>query len=393
MKSKQETKKNVPALRFPGFKGQWDCKKISQVLKKTTNPVNVLPDEYYKQIGIRSHGKGIFHKEPVDGKSLGNKRVFWVQQNSFVVNIVFAWEQAVAVTSSKEKGMIASHRFPMYQPLDNKSNVVYLLHFFLTDKGKSLLELASPGGAGRNKTLGQKEFENLSFAIPSIDEQQKIASFLSAIDERLQQLHQQQSLLEQYKKSCMQQLFSQQLRFKDDRGKAFLDWQEKSLGELLDYLQPTKYIVTTTEYHNAFNIPVLTAGKTFILGFTNETSGIFKEPLPVIIFDDFTTANHFVDFPFKVKSSAIKILLPANEKVNIKFVYEAIQLITFSPGDEHKRYWISEYSRVKIRIPSLEEQTKIANFLFAIDEQINTVKQQITQTQKFKKGLLQQMFV
>ena len=98
------------------------------------------------------------------------------------MNIVFAWEQAVAKTTEKETGMIASHRFPMYSPVETQSDLDYLLQFFLTRKGKSLLELASPGGAGRNKTLGQKEFENLKFLVPNDAEQTKIASFITAID-------------------------------------------------------------------------------------------------------------------------------------------------------------------------------------------------------------------
>ena len=251
----------------------------------------------YEQIGIRSHGKGLFYKEAVTGKSLGNKRVFWVKENAFVVNIVFAWEQAVAKTTVKEIDKIASHRFPMYLPIDNQSNVDYLLHFFLTKKGKLLLELASPGGAGRNKTLGQKEFENLKFLIPSNPEQKQIADFLTSIGDKITQMKYKKSLLEQYKKGVMQKIFSQEIRFKDENEEDFPEWEEKTLGSVVDYEQPTKYIVETTDYDSCYETPVLTAGKTFILGYTNETHGIFTNSLPVIIFDDFTTSIQFVDFP------------------------------------------------------------------------------------------------
>ena len=99
----------------------------------------------------------------------------------------------------------------------------------------------------------------------------------------------------------MQKIFNQEIRFKDDNGEDFGDWEEKSLGECLDYEQPTNYIVESTEYNNDYKTPVLTAGKTFILGYTNEENGVFQtDNLPVIIFDDFTTATQFVDFPFKV---------------------------------------------------------------------------------------------
>jgi len=131
------------------------------------------------------------------------------------------------------------------------------------------------------------------------------------------------------------------------------------LGEILDYEQPTKYIVSSVDYDDKYETPVLTAGKTFILGYTNEKNGIFQEKLPVIIFDDFTTAKKFVDFPFKVKSSAMKILYADKNKANIKFLFHTMQKIVF-PVNEHKRYWISEYSKIKIPLPPIEVQNEIA---------------------------------
>lgn len=134
------------------------------------------------------------------------------------------------------------------------------------------------------------------------------------------------------------------------------------IGEVLDYEQPTKYIVKKVEYNDKHETPVLTAGKTFILGYTNEKDGIFQDKLPVIIFDDFTTATKFVDFPFKVKSSAMKILHADKDKVNIKFLFYAMQQISF-PVRKHKRHWISEYSKIKIPLPSLTEQNRIVDEL------------------------------
>jgi len=227
-----EKLKNIPELRFPEFKGEWKIKKFGELIERISNPVKVELEKMYQQIGIRSHGKGIFHKEFVDGKILGNKRVFWVKEDVLIVNIVFAWEQAVAKTTKDEIGMIASHRFPMYLPIKTQSDLNYLLYFFLTKRGKSLLELASPGGAGRNKTLGQKEFENLKFLIPDVAEQNKIALFLTALESKLNALKQKKNLLEQYKKGVMQKLFSQELRFKEENGKAFPKWEKKKLGEI-----------------------------------------------------------------------------------------------------------------------------------------------------------------
>ena len=137
-------------------------------------------------------------------------------------------------------------------------------------------------------------------------------------------------------------------------------WEMVKLGDVLKYEQPTKYIVSSDIYNENFEIPVLTAGKSFLLGYTNEKKNIFTNT-PVIIFDDFTTAIKFVDFPFKVKSSAMKILNPT-DKINIKYIYYLMTTIKSDTG-LHKRYWISKYANIKITLPPLEVQKQIADEL------------------------------
>ena len=142
----------------------------------------------------------------------------------------------------------------------------------------------------------------------------------------------------------------------------------KKLGEVLEYEQPTNYLVSSTDYKEEYLIPVLTAGKSFILGNTNEKDGIFpKEKLPVIIFDDFTTAIKFVDFPFKVKSSAMKILHAKKNEADIRFLFYKMLTIKFS-HNQHKRYWISECSNLEISLPPLTIQKQIVERLDKIAE-------------------------
>lgn len=189
-------------------------KSVSQVVAKIRNGFTPKPDELYREIGIRSHAKGIFHKEPVTGKSLGNKSVFWIEPDCFVVNIVFAWEQAIAKTTEAEVGMIASHRFPMYKPKESVLDLDYLLYFFKSAKGKNLLELASPGGAGRNKTLGQSEFLKLKIPVPPIEEQMKIVRLLNAADKEIELQKQKIEAIKLQKKGLMQQLLTGKKRLK-----------------------------------------------------------------------------------------------------------------------------------------------------------------------------------
>ena len=170
-------------------------------------------------------------------------------------------------------------------------------------------------------------------------------------------------------------------------------WQVKTLGECLDYEQPTKYIVKSTKYNDSYKTPVLTAGKSFILGYTDESEGIFTQT-PVIIFDDFTTDTKFVDFKFKVKSSAMKILHP-KENADIKFLYYLMQTIRHR-SDTHKRYWISEYAKIKIPLPPLEIQKRIVARLdeaFArIDNGTKHLKSAQNNLTKYKQSLLKSAF-
>ena len=148
-------------------------------------------------------------------------------------------------------------------------------------------------------------------------------------------------------------------------------WTVCRLEEIVDYEQPQEYIVCSTKYRPQYKTPVLTAGKSFIIGYTDEENGIC-ENLPVIIFDDFTTDSKYVDFPFKVKSSAMKIL-HINEEINIQYVCQFMS-ITRLIGDTHKRYWISEYSKIPIPIPPRSEQDRIisaVNNLFQILDNIS----------------------
>ena len=139
--------------------------------------------------------------------------------------------------------------------------------------------------------------------------------------------------------------------------------EQLKISEVTNYEQPSKYIVNSTDYSDDFETPVLTAGQTFILGYTNETDGIYKasKDNPVIIFDDFTGALKWVDFPFKIKSSAMK-LITANNKILIRYLYYTMENIGFS-SNEHKRLWISIYSEMKIPVPPLEVQREIVRIL------------------------------
>ena len=159
-----------------------------------------------------------------------------------------------------------------------------------------------------------------------------------------------------------------------------VEW--KKLDTLIDFQQPTSYLVKSTEYDDSYATPVLTAGQSLLLGYTDEKEGIYKasKENPCIIFDDFTTSFHWIDFDFKVKSSAMKMLQP-KENVNFRYVYYAMLGINYIPSG-HQRHWISKYSQFEIPIPALSEQIRIVGILDTFTASIENLKQQIAERRK-----------
>ena len=171
-------------------------------------------------------------------------------------------------------------------------------------------------------------------------------------------------------------------------------WEQRKLGELFDYEQPQPYIVRGTEYDDSFPTPVLTAGQSFVLGYTNEKQGIkmASPEHPVIIFDDFTTSSHFVDFPFKVKSSAMKLLTLRDKNEDIHFAYQVLQNIAYTPVS-HERHWISKFATFATLMPECKsEMQAIGHFMSNLDGLITLHQRKYDKLVIFKKSMLEKMF-
>ena len=244
--------------------------------------------------------------------------------------------------------------------------------------------------SGSQENLSGSIVKSIPVLVPPYFEQEKIAQILSTWDQAISATEELLENSQKQKKALMQQLLTGKKRLLDENGGEFSDeWQRIELGLLLDYQQPTPYLVESTAYSDSYKTPVLTAGKTFILGYTNEISGIYQDQLPVIIFDDFTTDSKYVNFPFKAKSSAMKILT-AKKGVSIKFVFEAMQMLKFNIGG-HQRHWISIFSNLVISLPNLKEQQKIADVLSLADQEIETLQKKLDCLKQEKKALMQQL--
>jgi type I restriction enzyme S subunit len=393
---KSQTDK-TPSLRYPEFIGSWHDYLLGDYLdfkngfnaeksqygagKKFINVLDIInesPIVYDSIIGSVRMSETEFKNYQVKYGDILFQRSSETREEVGQSNVYLDRDSAATFGGFVIRGSAKQEYDPLF------------FHYLLkTDPVRK--DITSRSGGSTRYNIGQESLRVVSIVIPTQAEQKKIAMFLSAMDEKIEHLTRKKALLLKYKKGVMQQIFEQKIRFKEDNGNDFPDWQTVSLSEVLDYEQPAKYLVSDTGYSNEYSTPVLTAGKTFVLGYTNETYGVYERHLPVIIFDDFTTATKFVDFRFKVKSSALKILKP-QLGINLRFIFEAMQRLKFVPGG-HERHWISKFSYLTIKLPDLIEQQKIAAFLSLLDAKIALLTDQLERVTEFKKGLLQQMFV
>lgn len=260
----------------------------------------------------------------------------------------------------------------------------WLNYLLSSKKYRSLIQNCATGTSNSMKNISKEQLLGLEILYPSFREQTSIAEALSDVDSLISSL---QKLIEKkkaIKQGAMQQLLTGKKRLPGFSG----EWEKISLGDVLNYEQPTDYIVKSTEYTKT-GIPVLTAGKTAVLGYTQEKDGVYHK-LPVILFDDFLTVSKYIDFQFKVKSSAVKMLSLKRVTDNLKVIYELMQMIAFSVAD-HQRHWISKFSKFDIYLPLANEQQAIAQVLSDMDSEIEQLEKKLSKYQQIRQGMMQEL--
>jgi type I restriction enzyme S subunit len=388
-----------------GLPRDWKEVELGSVLKRIKKPVDLNPSTIYREIGIRSHGKGIFYKEERTGDSIGEKSVFWVEPNCFIVNIVFAWEQAIAKTTISEKGMIASHRFPMYKPIQDRLDLDYLVYFFNSPYGKYLLGLASPGGAGRNKTLGQEDFLNLSIPLPPVYEQHKIIEVLTTWDTAITQTDLMVATLHERKRGLMQRLLTSQVRFS-----GFIDkWKEDDLGKFANVRRgASPRPISNPEYfaesgRGWIRISDVTKEPTRFLNSASQYLSELGESKSVkvevgdLIMSICATIGvpKIVNIPACIHDGFV-LFSEFEQRYNKEFLYHYINFIApllasgGQPGTQ-KNLNTDIVRKIKIPTISLAEQSKIVDVLNTSDEEISLYSQKLETLKQQKKGLMQQL--
>lgn len=307
-----------------------------------------------------------------------------VEPNQFVVHLR-SFQGGLAASSLRG---IASPAYTVLRFKDNKQEVSFWKEFFRSKKFiNSLVKVTY--GIRDGRTIKVSDLLDLKYRIPGQNlEQCKVGHLINFINKLLTLYEMKKQLLTQLKQGIVNFLITKngqkpQLRFIGFNN----NWESKSFEKLLNYEQPTKYIVKKADYISQ-GTPVLTANKSFILGYTNETN--VYQSIPAIIFDDFTLESKYVDFPFMVKSSAIKILTSKNS--NLFFIYQLLNNQKFVQ-EGHSRHYISVVQKKKVLVPSIQEQNKIGNLIKQLENSIEQNSNTITLLKRLKEFLLQNMFL
>jgi type I restriction enzyme, S subunit len=407
MKNQQNLRKIVPTLRFPGFEGEWEQKKLGEIgeIFAGGTPSTIKPEYWNGSIRWMNSGElNLKQVYEVAGRitESGLKNSSTKLLPKYCVLIGLAGQ-------GKTRGTVAMNMVELCtnQSIASISPTNSIISSFLyhnLDNRYEELRALSTGDGGRGG-LNLQIIKSIKIYAPHIKEQQKIASFLSSVDQCLKELQRQKGLQNQYKKGCMQQLFGQQLRFKDENAKLYPDWEIKELKELgeirtgktpsttdkslwqgneLQFVTPTDIQDSKYQYQ--------------VERYVSKTSEIKPLPSKSILYTCIASIGKISLSIFPcITNQQINAVVPF---INVCNEYLYYYLLYLTPKIRAQQATTtlpiinkSDFSKFKIQLPCLEEQTKIANFLSAIDEQINIVKQQITLAQQFKKGLLQQMLV
>ncbi|API88053.1 hypothetical protein BKP56_01325 [Marinilactibacillus sp. 15R] len=396
-----------PEIRFNGFTDDWEQRKLSKV-------VNVMDGDRGKNYPSKDDFSNKEHTLFLSANNV-TKEGFSFKKNQYITE-----ERSNALGNGKLKhndiiltsrgsvGHIAWYSREVESKVpharinsgmlilrsNNNIEANFISQYLKSPIGKRQIDLISFGSA--QPQLTKKDVSNYNISLPDRQEQLKLGKFFTDLDKTIA-LHQRElDNLIKSKKGFLQKMFpnnnesTPEIRF-EEFGEP---WKKYELGSLIEYEQPSKYIVKSTDYDNSFKTPVLTAGKSFVLGYTNETEDIKMASAsnPVIIFDDFTTGSHYVDFPFKIKSSAMKLLSQRTEGNDFYFLYYILKNISYVP-QSHERHWISKFSEFSVKIPCYNEQLKIGSFFKQLDDSINLHQQHIEKLKQTKKAFLQKMFV
>ena len=381
--------KKVPKLRFPGFTDDWEQRRLGEVAN--------IYDGTHQTPKYEKNGIMFLSVENIDTlksdkyiseKAFKDEYKNYPQKNDILMTRIGDVGRVNIVETEELIAFYVS--LALLKPFNIVSKFLLVemqSSSFQRQLRRRTLVTAIP------QKINKEEIGRITIFVPYEEEQRKIGHLLRRIDHHITFQQRKLEHLKERKKALLQKMFPKEgTNVPELRFPGFTDaWEQRRLGEVISYEQPQRYIVEG-KIETQGEIPVLTAGKTFILGYVSEIDGIKYDKDGVIIFDDFTTDAKYIDFPFKIKSSAIKILSLFDDEDDLYFMYNLLCNIKYRPQN-HERHWISIFSNFKVCIPSKMEQKKISRFFELLDHHITVQQRKLDHLKLRKKALLQQMFV
>ncbi len=400
--------KDKPTLRFGEFSENLQYKSFGQVLIKKSRPVKMGDDFEYRLVTVKRGYGGVVPRGNYKGREILVKSQFKLEANDFLISKRQICHNACGIVPAELEGSIVSNEYTIFAPRKGV-DIKYILYFCNKPIVSHTFYLSSIGVHIEKMLFKVEDWLKWEFSFPSLMEQQKIASFLSAVDTKIAQLTRKKELLEQYKKGVMQKIFSQEIRFKDDNGQDYPGWEDKKIRNIGQIITGNTPATSKADYYNGGERPFVspfdirddsryiasTKTKVTDLGFKsgrkiiegsilfvcigstigkigqNKFSCITNQQINSVVINKDNDSN-FVFSSLEYHSSKIKCL--AGE--------QAVPIINKTT-----------FGNYNMMIPCLMEQKKIGSFMLMIDKKLNIIQTQLTQTQNFKKGLLQKMFV
>jgi type I restriction enzyme S subunit len=382
MSPQKDTSPKIPKLRFREFQGGW----IEQRWKQLFSNRKEKNKEWLPIYSVTINN-GLVPRDTLDKLIRSESEIgtnLYVKKWDLAYNMMRMWQWAVWLA---EEDCLVSPAYVVLSPKDNISSL-YFTYLFLCQKSIYKLWAYSYGLTDDRLRLYYADFWKIKFHVPSFPEQQKIASFLSTVDEKIEKLKTKKSLLEKYKKWVMQKIFSREIRFQDESGKEFREWAEMAFEKVISPLPTKEYQIFNSEIVWNWNFPVVDQWQGLTAWYSNDQDKLFSN-LPVIVFWDHTTEIKYIDFPFVIWADWTKLLKAL--QWNLKYIYYF--LLQNKPIQEWYKRHFSVLKQLTIFFPSLPEQQKISSFLSELDKKIDAITTEIESTEKWKKGLLQKMFV
>jgi type I restriction enzyme, S subunit len=388
---------NIPQLRFKGFEGEWERGKLNKFA--VINPKNSELPESFIYIDLESVTDGLLVKESTISKNEAPSRAQRILKNKDILYQTVRPYQKNNLYFDKIGNYVASTG---YAQIRTKNDSKFLFQFLHTEGFVTNVMLRCTGTS--YPAINSSDLSNIEISIPTLPEQEKIASFLSAVDEKIQQLTRKAALLEQYKKGVMQQLFSGKLRFKDENGEEYVDWEEKVLDDVIHFVNGKgheqniddkgSYVVVNSKF-------VSTDGK--VRKYCNTQISPLSKGDIVMVMSDVPNGKALAKCYLIEKNNVYTLNqricgLKAKKDNSNEFLIYILNrnryYLGFDSGVGQTNLKKDEVLNCPLFIPtSIAEQQKIAGFLSGIDEKIGVIKCELLKMQGFKKGLLQRMFV